>query len=280
MGVLKKWKVNTLFERWKKRHTFVDDVNIITKLLLGIALFFFIIFIHNFDFMIYIVILMFMFLLLFNGTEFKITAIFILVTTLFALMSSLFMILYGDGEHMLVKFGILQISKESIVRGLHLSMRTITVSMFGILIALTSQIVMIFYSLMQHLKVKPKFAYAFMAAIRMVPLIISSLIQLRRSLKMRYQMIDKSNYKGLKRFKHLLIPILSQNIRLSHQLSVAMETKGFKDGPRTYYYNAPFSYKDVLLVLCFVGIILLSFYLSAHFPITGIQDARVSGKLS
>ena len=34
---------------------------------------------------------------------------------------------------------------------------------------------------MQHLKVKPKFAYAFMAAIRMVPLIISSLIQLRRS---------------------------------------------------------------------------------------------------
>ena len=51
------------------------NVNIITKLLLGIALFFFIIFIHNFDFMIYIVILMFMFLLLFNGTEFKITAI-------------------------------------------------------------------------------------------------------------------------------------------------------------------------------------------------------------
>ena len=50
---------------------------------------------------------------------------------------------------------------------------------------------------MQHLKVKPKFAYAFMAAIRMVPLIISSLIQLRRSLKMRYQMIDASNYKGI-----------------------------------------------------------------------------------
>ena len=42
------------------------------------------------------------------------------------------MILYGDGEHMLVKFGIIQISEESIVRGLHLSLRTITVSMFGI----------------------------------------------------------------------------------------------------------------------------------------------------
>ena len=111
--------MNAMFERWKKHHTFVDDVNIITKLLLGIVLFFFIIFIHNFDFMIYIVVLMFIFLLLFNGTEFKITGIFILVTTIFALMSSLFMILYGDGEHMLVKFGIIQISQESIVRGFH-----------------------------------------------------------------------------------------------------------------------------------------------------------------
>lgn len=28
-----------MFERWKKHHTFVDDVNIITKLILGVALF-------------------------------------------------------------------------------------------------------------------------------------------------------------------------------------------------------------------------------------------------
>ena len=261
----------------EKHHTFVDDVNIITKLILGVALFFFIIFIHNFDFMIYIVILMFIFLLLFNGTEFKITGIFILVTALFALLSSLFMILYGDGEHMLVKFGIIQISEESIVRGLHLSLRTITVSMFGILIALTSQIVMIFYSLMQHLKTK-KIAYAFMAAIRMVPLIISSLIQLRRSLKMRYQMIDASNYKGIKRLNHLVIPLLSQNIRRAHQLSVAMESKGFKDGPRTYYYQTPFSYKDLVFILCLLVIIGLSFLLSSYVPLTGIHDVRF-GKL-
>ena len=28
-----------MFERWKKRHTLVDDVNIITKLILGVLLF-------------------------------------------------------------------------------------------------------------------------------------------------------------------------------------------------------------------------------------------------
>ena len=81
------------------------------------------------------------------------------------------------------KLGFIQISTESLVRGLHLALRTTTVSFFGILIAFTSEIVMVFYSLMQHLKVKPKVAYAFMAAIRMVPLMISTLVQLRKSLK-------------------------------------------------------------------------------------------------
>ena len=32
-----KRKVNHMFERWKKHYSFVDDVNIITKLLLGVA---------------------------------------------------------------------------------------------------------------------------------------------------------------------------------------------------------------------------------------------------
>ncbi|MFP3490990.1 energy-coupling factor transporter transmembrane protein EcfT, partial [Staphylococcus sp. SIMBA_130] len=76
----------------------------------------------------------------YNGTQFKITGGCSLATVLFALLPSLFTILYGDGTHMLFKWGISQISTESIVRGLRLSLRTITVSMFGILLAVTSEI--------------------------------------------------------------------------------------------------------------------------------------------
>lgn len=168
-----------MFEIWKKHYSFMDDVNIITKLTLAIILFFFVIFVHQFDYMIYICLLMFLFLLLFNGIKLKITFTFIFFTITFSLISALFMIFYGEGTHILFKFGFIQISTESLVRGLHLALRTTTVSFFGILIAFTSEIVMVFYSLMQHLKVKPKVAYAFMAAIRMVPLMISSLVQLR-----------------------------------------------------------------------------------------------------
>lgn len=265
-----------MFDQWKKKQSFVDDVNIITKLIIGVLLFFFVILIHEFDYMVYFMLLILLFLLLFNGVKLTITLPFVFFTVAFSIISALFMIFYGDGTHTLFKLGFIHITTESLYRGLHLAMRTSTVAFFGILIAFTSQIVMIFYSLMQHLKVKPKIAYAFMAAIRMVPLMISSLIQLRKSVKMRYEMIDRSNYTGLKRIKHLLIPLLSQNIRKAHQLSVAMEKKGFKDGKRTYYYYAPFSYKDILFIISIIIIAICAYFLSTLLPITGIQDIRIT----
>ncbi|MCG7338806.1 energy-coupling factor transporter transmembrane protein EcfT [Staphylococcus sp. ACRSN] len=265
-----------MFDQWKKNQSFIDDVNIITKLILGVLLFFFVILIHQFDYMFYLMILILMFLLFFNGIKWTITLPFVLFTILFSIISALFMIFYGDGTHTLFKLGFIHITTESLFRGLHLAMRTSTVAFFGMLIAFTSQIVMIFYSLMQHLKIKPKVAYAFMAAIRMVPLMFSSLIQLRKSVKMRYQMIDRSNYSGFKRIKHIVIPLLSQNIRKAHQLSVAMEKKGFRDGPRTYYYFAPFSVKDLFFILAMILIAVIAYYLSSFFPITGIHDIRIT----
>ncbi|KIX90032.1 cobalt ABC transporter permease [Staphylococcus microti] len=263
-----------MIESWKTRRTFMDDVNIITKLFLGVALFFFIIFIHNFDMMLYLAILMLAFLLCVAGTKWQVVATFVAMATFFALTSSLFMIFYGDGQHVLLAFGFVSISVESLVRGLHLSLRTMVVSYFGIAIAFTSQVIMIFYSLMQHLKVKPKIAYAFMAAFRMIPLMIESVFQLRNALKMRYQMISNKNYGGIKRFKHLLIPLLSQNIRKAHRLSVAMEKKGFHDGKRTYYYHVPFSYRDPLLVMMMLVLIGVAFAFAHYLPIAGILDAR------
>lgn len=265
-----------MFDIWKKHYSFVDDVNIITKLTLGILLFFYVIFIHQFDYMLYLGIFMLVFLLLFSGLKMKVTLSFIVATIFFCFLSCLFMIFYGEGTHVIFKFGFIKISVESLYRGLHLALRSFTVAAYGMVLAFTSEIVMIFYSLMQHLKVKPKFAYAFMAAIRMVPLMITSLVQLRRSLKMRYQMIDAKNYRGFKRLKHLLIPLLSQNIRKAHQLSVAMEKKGFQDGKRTYYYYAGFSYKDLIFIIVVLCIVIVAGLCAHILPISGIHDVRVS----
>ncbi|MCE4956547.1 energy-coupling factor transporter transmembrane component T family protein [Macrococcoides caseolyticum] len=263
-----------MYEQFKVYHTFMDKVNVIAKMILGVLLFAFVIFVHNFDWMLYLSILMFIFMMIFSGVRIKLIAAFVSVMMLFSFTSSLFMIFYGDGTTMLFEWGIIHISKESLFRGLHLSLRTLTVSFFGLCIAFTSEVVKIFYSLMQHLKVKPKYAYAFMAVIRMVPLMFESYFQLKNALKMRYHVIDSKQYRGLKRIKHILIPLLSQNIRRAHRLSVAMEKKGFHDGKRSYYYVVPFSYRDIILSALIIIMIIGSYCLANYFPITHISDVR------
>lgn len=263
-----------MYEQFKIYHTFMDSVNVITKLVLGVLLFACVICIHNFDWMLYLTLIMFIFMIALSGVRMKLIAALVSVMLLFSFTSSLFMIFYGDGTHTLFQWGIVHITEESLFRGLHLSMRTITVSFFGLCIAFTSEIIKVFYSLMQHLKVKPKYAYAFMAAIRMVPMMFESFFQLRNALKMRYHVIDSIQYRGFNRVNHLIIPLLSQNIRRAHRLSVAMEKKGFHNGARTYYYDVPFSYRDILLVLIFVLMLVGSYYLSIYIPITQVYDVR------
>lgn len=263
-----------MYEQFKIYHTFMDHVNVITKLILGVLLFALVIFIHNFDWMLYLAIIMFIFMIVFSGVRLKLIVAFVSVMILFSFTSSLFMIFYGDGSVTLIRWGIVHITEESLYRGLHLSLRTLTVSFFGLCIVFTSEIVKVFYSLMQHLKVKPKYAYAFMAAIRMVPIMFESFFQLRNALKMRYHVIDSSHYRGLNRIKHLIIPLLSQNIRRAHRLSVAMEKKGFHNGARTYYYIVPFSYRDIICIVIFVMMLTAGYLLAIWLPITHITDVR------
>ncbi|MER2035127.1 energy-coupling factor transporter transmembrane component T family protein [Mammaliicoccus vitulinus] len=263
-----------MLTNWKKYSTFIDHVNILTKLLLGIMLFFYAIFIHQFDFMIYLTIIMFIYLIVISGVRWLPLLIVIAITMFFGITSSLFMIFYGEGEHTLLKFGIIHITNESLLRGLHVTMRTLVISFYGMVIPFTSQIIFVFYSFMQHLKLKPKIAYAFMASIRMIPIMFSSFMQLRQALKMRYAVIDKSNRKGLKWINHLLIPTLSQSIRKSHRLAVAMEAKGFTNQKRTYYYKVPFTINDLYFVLLTILLVVIAYLLSIYIPITNIADIR------
>ncbi|WP_416349768.1 energy-coupling factor transporter transmembrane component T family protein [Mammaliicoccus lentus] len=263
-----------MLNNWKRYYTFIDNVNILTKLLLGISLFFFAIFIHDFDFMLYLTIVMFIYLIFISGVKWAPLLIVIAITLFFGFTSSLFMIFYGEGSHTLFKFGIINITSESLMRGLHVTMRTLVISFYGMVIPFTSQIIYVFYSFMQHLKLKPKIAYAFMASIRMIPIMFTSFIQLRQALKMRYQVVDKSQRKGLKWINHLLIPTLSQSIRKSHRLAVAMEAKGFTNGKRTYYYKVPFTINDVYFIIMSILLVILAFCLGSFFPITNITDIR------
>src|SRR5699024_3841691 len=132
----------------------------------------------------------------------------------------------------------------------------------------------VFYSLMQQLGLKPKYAYSFMAAVRMVPIIISEYMALRQARKVSRALIHKKYVTGMKGFKATMIALLSQSIRRAYRLGIAMESKGFDDGPRTYYHRTSFSISDIYLLLFIAACIFLSLQLGQVITPFESTDAR------
>lgn len=83
-----------MFESFKKYHTFMDRVNVLTKMVLGILLFFIVVFIHQFDLMIYLALMMLIFLLIISGVKIKLILSFVTLFTLFSDIVTVYDILW------------------------------------------------------------------------------------------------------------------------------------------------------------------------------------------
>lgn len=263
-----------MLELIKKRMTFIDRVNPITKIVSAVLLFILVVFINNPNVLFYLTLFALGTLLLFSGVKYKYLVTLIIIMLVFGLFSGMYMILYGEGEKTLFEFGFIHVTEESVVRGLHVIMRGLTLSFFGALIIFTTKITDIFYSLMIQAKLKPKFAYSFMAAIRMVPIIAGEYMMLRRVRKVRKPLIHKRHISGLRGFITTVITLLSQSIRRAYRLGIAMESKQFDDGPRTYYYEPKFSKFDSLFVIYMTVIVIIGFFSGDILQIIDTIDAR------
>lgn len=251
-----------------------DQVNPITKILIAVGLFLTVVLIHDPNHLFHLSLLMLVLLIALSGVKIRYLILLVAAILFFGLISSLYMIFYGDGTTTLFRFGIVHITEESTVRGIHIMMRGVVLSLFGALIVFTTKLTDVFYSLMQQGGLKPKFAYAFMAAIRMVPIIANEYMTLRRARKVRRPLIHRKYISGYKGFSTTIITLLSQSIRRAYRLGIAMESKGFDDGPRTYYHRTAFSARDILFIIVIVLIVISAFQLGQWYSPFPTRDAR------
>ena len=263
-----------MFEAVKKYKTFIDYANPLTKILLAAILFVMVIFIHNPNVLFHLTMLMLLMLLILSGVKLKYLILLLIFIFISGFISSLYMIFYGEGTDTLFRYGIIHITEESFIRGIHITMRGIILSLFGALVIFTSKITDVFYALMIQLKVKPKYAYSFMAAIRMVPIIIAEYFQLRQARKVRRALIHKKYISGFKGLKSTIVTLLSQSIRRAYRLGIAMESKGFTDGSRTYFYRTSFSRYDLYLMLLMAAALIAAVQLGTVITLFDTTDAR------
>jgi energy-coupling factor transport system permease protein len=257
---------------WKE--TWLHKINPSLKLIFMLGLFISLLLIHNPNFLINYTIGVLILFCFFTGHPPKRIILISIPFILIFVSTSTSMIFFGKGETTWFKWGLIHITEESFYRGIHLGFRALVFAMLGLTFSLTTRPVFLFYSLMQQLKLKPKYAYSFMAGIRLIPIMLEEFQTIRQAMMVRGAE-QKNIFHKLKAYS---IPLLSQSIRRAHRIAVAMEAKRFSDvTDRTYYYQIGFSKYDVMFIGYFFVMLILAYYMAVIFPYIPVTDVRFDG---
>lgn len=257
------------------KETWIHRINPSWKLLLSLGVFFFVLFTDNINVLTYFTAAGVALLVLYSGHPLRRLLLVSLPLLLLFVSSATSMVFFGKGDTVWLEWGPVRISLESFVRGLHIGLKTVNFGVVGLLFALSTRPVFLFYSLMQQAKLPPKYAYSFMAAMRLLPLMIGEFHTLRQALKVRGTTRRKGVAGVYDAFARYPVPLLAQSIRRAQRIAVAMEAKRFSSGRgRTYYYEIGFSGYDGLYALFWALAIVAAVYLGNHFPFISISDVR------
>lgn len=198
----------------------------------------------------------------FSGYSIKKLALFSIPAFLSFFSSALSMTLFGKGEIIWWQWGLLKISEESFFYGLLLGSKALSFGLVALIILLTTKPILLFYALMQQFKFTPKYAYSFIASVRLIPIIIDELLMRNNALKVRGVHFGKG-IKGLfGRLKQFTVPLFAQSIRRAQRIAVAMEAKRFQmNEKRTYYYVTSYSKMDTYFIIIMLLGLIISYLL-------------------
>lgn len=162
------------------------------------------------------------------------------------------MILFGKGDAVWWQWGPLKISEESIQHGLLLGTKSLTFGFVGFTFLLTVQPVLFFYAMMQQFRLPSKYAYSFIASIRLLPVVVEEIQVRTNALKVRGITFSRGMKGWGERIQAYTVPLFAQSIRRAQRIAIAMEAKQYQMGAaRTYFYPTSYSRMDAI----FIGVI-------------------------
>lgn len=237
-------------KEWEQaKETWLHRVNPSLKLGTALLTCIAVLFIRNLELMAFFGTGLLLLFLLFTGQPLKRILLLLIPFCAIFVSTASAMILFGKGETLWFEWGLIRITEESFLRGMLIGLRAMVFAVLGLTFALTTRPVNLFYSLMQQLRLDPKYAYSFMAALRLIPIMTEEFETIRNARKVR----GSERVTGLQgilfKMKVYTIPLLSGSIRRAHRIAVAMEAKRFSGNvKRTYYYEIGYSSNDILFL--------------------------------
>lgn len=126
-----------------------------------------------------------------------------------------------------VELGPIRIGSETLVAGLGLSVRLVAIALAGLLSTATSQPTELADSLIQQLRVSPRFAIGVLAALRLLPILAREWQTIAMARRARGVAAGRSPLAAARLFAGQLMTLLVGAIRRGSRMALAMEARGF-----------------------------------------------------
>ena len=126
-----------------------------------------------------------------------------------------------------VAIGPVRIGAETLVNGLGLGVRLLAIVLAGLLAIATTQPTDLADSLIQQLRVSPRFAVGALAALRLLPILSREWQILAMARRARGVEAGRSPIAAVRLFAGQLLAILVTAIRRATRMALAMEARGF-----------------------------------------------------
>lgn len=148
-----------------------------------------------------------------------------------------------------------RLSYPGFLKGLVLGFRMLAAVGFGLSFVSTVDLVQLVKSLSHDFRVPPKFSYGTLAGLRFFPQFREEWTKLRLARRVR----GRDARWSVTRIVTYALPLLSDAVRLSERIAIAMEARGFVGGPaesavnRTYYHPSTKGWRDLAFGLILIG---------------------------
>lgn len=157
----------------------------------------------------------------------------------------------------------LPVTDQGLLSGLAMGLRMMTLVLSFLVIMTTTQTRDIILTLVEKLKIPYDYAFMFMTALRFVPTFLGEVKQITEAQQARGYAVEGWNpVKKIKAYAPVAVPLVLISLNKAENLAMAMETRGYSGGRRTYLREPKMQGTDYCLTA--VLLLLLAFSVAAR----------------
>ncbi|MEG6616161.1 energy-coupling factor transporter transmembrane component T [Peptococcaceae bacterium 1198_IL3148] len=144
----------------------------------------------------------------------------------------------------------LPIYSEAVILGVSMGLRMMAVVLSFLVFLATTQFKDIVLILTDKLKLPYDYVFMFMTALRFIPVFLTEITKVKEAQASRCCQVDGGNpMVKIKSYFPVALPLVIISLQKADKLAMAMETRGYGSGQRTYFKQQSILPQDVMLMV-------------------------------